>query len=55
MEYLTRVLQLYPGNAQARAMLVKYQVDADKIVPSFELSAKAVAPYVGEYRFKAAM
>ena len=50
--YLTQVLQLYPGNTQARAMLVKYQVDVDKIVPSLELSAKAVVPYVGEYRFK---
>jgi hypothetical protein len=50
--YLTRVLQLYPGNSQARAMLVKYKVDVDKIVPSLELSPKAVTPYVGEYRFK---
>ncbi len=50
--YLTQVLQLYPGNTRARAMLVKYQVDVDKIVPSLELSAKEVAPYVGEYRFK---
>jgi hypothetical protein len=32
-------------------MLVKYQVDVDKIVPSLELSAEAVAPYLGEYRF----
>jgi pimeloyl-ACP methyl ester carboxylesterase len=52
IEYLTQVLQLYPGNTQARAMLVNYQVDVDKLVPSLELSAKAVAPYVGEYRFK---
>ncbi len=50
--YLTQALQLYPGNTQARAMLAKYQVDVDKIVPSLELSAKEVAPYVGEYRFK---
>ena len=50
--YLTQVLQLYPGNTQARAMLVKYQVDVDQIVPTLELSAKAVAPYVGQYRFK---
>jgi|SRR5450631_3758421 len=50
--YLTRVLQLYPGNSQARAMLVNYKVDVDKIVPSLELSPKAVTPYVGEYRFK---
>jgi len=50
--YLTRVLQLYPGNTQARATLVNYKVDVDKIVPSLELSAKGVAPYVGEYRFK---
>lgn len=50
--YLTRVLQLYPGNTQARAMLVKYQVDVDKIVPRLELPAKALAPYQGEYRFK---
>jgi predicted alpha/beta superfamily hydrolase len=52
IRYLTRVLQLYPGNSQARAMLVKYEVDVDKIVPSLELSPKAVTPYVGEYRFK---
>jgi hypothetical protein len=50
--YLTQVLQLYPGNTQARVMLVKYQVDVDKIVPSLELSAEAVAPYLGEYRFQ---
>jgi predicted alpha/beta superfamily hydrolase len=49
--YLTEVLQIYPGNTQARAMLVKYKVDVDKIVPSLELSPKAVTPYVGEYRF----
>jgi predicted alpha/beta superfamily hydrolase len=50
--YLTEVLQLYPGNTQARAMLVKYKVDIDKIVPTLELSPKAVKPYVGEYHFK---
>jgi predicted alpha/beta superfamily hydrolase len=50
--YLTQVLQLYPGNTQARAVLVSYKVDVDKIVPSLELSPKAVAPYVGEYRSK---
>jgi predicted alpha/beta superfamily hydrolase len=50
--YLTRVLQLYPGSSQARAMLVNYKVDVDKIVPSLELTPKALAPYVGEYRFK---
>ena len=50
--YLTQVLQLYPGSTQARAMLVKYKVDVDKIVPSLELSPKTVTPYVGEYRFK---
>jgi predicted alpha/beta superfamily hydrolase len=50
--YLTQVLQLYPGSSQARAMLVKYNVDVDKIVRSLELSPKAVTPYVGEYRFK---
>ena len=33
-------------------MLVQYRVDVDKIVPSLELSAKEVATYVGEYRFK---
>jgi predicted alpha/beta superfamily hydrolase len=49
--YLTEVLQLYPGSSQARAMLVKYEVDVDKIVPRLELSPKAVMPYVGEYRF----
>jgi predicted alpha/beta superfamily hydrolase len=53
--YLTQVLQRYPGNTLAREMLVKYQVDVDKIVPSLELSAKAVAPYVGAYRFKDAL
>ncbi|MEA2910392.1 MAG: hypothetical protein QOJ15_2473 [Bradyrhizobium sp.] len=50
--YLTQVLQLYPGNTQARAMLVNYKVDVDTIVPRLELSAKGVAHYVGEYRFK---
>jgi predicted alpha/beta superfamily hydrolase len=50
--YLTQVLRLYPGNSQARATLVNYKVDVDKIVPSVELSAKLVTPYVGEYRFK---
>jgi predicted alpha/beta superfamily hydrolase len=50
--YLTEVLQLYPGSSQARAMLVKYKVDVDKIVPSLELPPKAVKPYVGEYHFK---
>jgi predicted alpha/beta superfamily hydrolase len=49
--YLTRVLQLYPGSTQARAMLVKYNVDVDQIVPNLELSPKLVTPYVGEYRF----
>jgi len=50
--YLTQVLQLYPGSSQARATLVKYNVDVDKIVPTLELSPKAVTPYVGEYRFQ---
>jgi predicted alpha/beta superfamily hydrolase len=50
--YLTQVLKLYPGNTQARAMLVKYEVDVDKIVPNVDLSPKALAPYLGEYRFK---
>jgi predicted alpha/beta superfamily hydrolase len=50
--YSTQVLQLYPGSSQARAMLLKYKVDVDKIVPSLELSPKAVTPYVGEYHFK---
>jgi|HubBroStandDraft_1064217.scaffolds.fasta_scaffold00249_10 predicted alpha/beta superfamily hydrolase len=50
--YLTQVLQLYPGNTQARATLVHYKVDVDKIVPTLELPAKGVAPYLGEYRFK---
>jgi predicted alpha/beta superfamily hydrolase len=50
--YLTRVLQLYPGSTEARATLVKYKVDVDTIVPSLELSPKAVTPYGGEYRFK---
>jgi predicted alpha/beta superfamily hydrolase len=50
--YLTQVLQLYPGNTQARAMLVNYKTDVDKIVPNLELSAKGLAPYLGEYRFK---
>jgi predicted alpha/beta superfamily hydrolase len=50
--YLTQVLQLYPGDTQARAMLVNYKVDVDKIVLNLELSAKGVAPYLGEYRFK---
>jgi len=50
--YLTQVLQLFPGNTQARAMLVKYKVDVDKIVPNLELSPKSATPYVGEYRFK---
>lgn len=50
--YLTKVLQFYPGNSEARAMLVNYKVDVDKIVPSLELSPKAVTPYVGEYRRK---
>ena len=49
--YLTKVLQLYPGNTEARAMLVKYKVDVDKIVPTLELSPKLVTSYVGEYRF----
>jgi predicted alpha/beta superfamily hydrolase len=51
IDYLTQVLQLYPGNTQARAMLVKYKVDVDKIVPNFEASSKMVTSYVGEYRF----
>src|SRR5258708_20772254 len=50
--YLTKVLQLYPGSSQARSMLMKYKVDVDKIVPNVEPSAKVLAPYVGEYRFK---
>jgi predicted alpha/beta superfamily hydrolase len=49
--YLTQVLQLYPGNIEARAMLVKYNVDADTIVPSLQLSPQDVTPYIGEYRF----
>jgi predicted alpha/beta superfamily hydrolase len=49
--YLTQVLQLYPGSGEARAMLLKYNVEVDKIVPNLELSAKSVMPYVGEYRF----
>jgi tetratricopeptide (TPR) repeat protein len=49
--YLTQVLQLYPGNTQARALLVTYKVDVDKIVPNLELPPKLVTPYVGEYRF----
>jgi tetratricopeptide (TPR) repeat protein len=52
IRYLTQVLQLYPGNTQARALLVNYKVDVDKIVPSLELSPKTVTPFVGEYRFK---
>jgi predicted alpha/beta superfamily hydrolase len=50
--YSTQVLQLYPGSSQARAMLVKYKVDVDKIVPTLELSPKAATPHVGEYRFQ---
>jgi hypothetical protein len=50
--YLTRVLQLYPGSSRARSLLVNYKVDLDKIVPSLQVSAKELAPYVGEYRFK---
>jgi predicted alpha/beta superfamily hydrolase len=50
--YLTRVLQLYPGSSQARALLVNYKVDVDKIVPSVELTPKALAPNVGEYRLE---
>ena len=49
--YLTQVLQLFPGSSEARATLVKYNVDVDKIVPNLELSPKSVMPYVGEYRF----
>jgi len=52
IRYSTQVLQLYPGSSQARAMLVKYKVDVEKIVPTLELSPKAVTPYVGEYRFQ---
>ena len=51
ISYMTEMLQLYPGSSQARAMLVKYNVDVDKIVPKLELSPKSVTPYVGEYRF----
>jgi hypothetical protein len=50
--HLTRVLQLYPGNSQARSMLANYKVDVDKIVPSVDVSAKAVTAYLGEYHFK---
>jgi predicted alpha/beta superfamily hydrolase len=50
--YLTQVLQLYPGNSQAHTMLVNYKVDVEKIVPSVDLSAKAVASFVGQYHFK---
>ena len=50
--YLTQVLKLYPGNTEARAVLAKYQVDVDKIVPSVEFTAKSVAPYVGTYHFQ---
>jgi tetratricopeptide (TPR) repeat protein len=50
--YLTRVLQLYPGNSQARAMLVNYKVDVEKIVPNVGVSAKTVKAYSGEYHFK---
>jgi predicted alpha/beta superfamily hydrolase len=53
--YLTSELQLYPGSSQARALLVNYKVDVNKIVPNVELSAKELAPYVGEYRFKDAL
>jgi predicted alpha/beta superfamily hydrolase len=34
IRYLTRVLQLDPGNARARGALINYKVDVDKIVPS---------------------
>jgi predicted alpha/beta superfamily hydrolase len=49
--YMTEMLRLYPGSSQARAVLMKYDVDVDKIVPNLELSPKSVTPYVGEYRF----
>jgi predicted alpha/beta superfamily hydrolase len=49
--YFTKVLQLYPGSSQARAQLVNYKVDVDKIVPRLELSPKALMPYDGVYRF----
>ena len=52
IDYLTRVLQLTPGNSRARGLLVNYKVDVDKIVPSVQLPAKVLARYVGEYRFK---
>jgi predicted alpha/beta superfamily hydrolase len=52
IRYLTQVLKLYPGSTEARAGLAKYQVDVDKIVPSLELTAKAVASYAGAYRFQ---
>jgi len=53
--YLTRELQLFPGSSRARALLVNYKVDVDKIVPNVELSAKDLAPYLGEYRFTDAL
>lgn len=49
---MTQVLRLYPGSTQARARLLKYNIDADTIVPTLELSPKSVASYVGEYRFQ---
>jgi predicted alpha/beta superfamily hydrolase len=52
INYLTRVLQFYPGNVEARSMLVNYKVDVDTIVPNVELPAKVLNSYVGEYHFK---
>ena len=52
IHYLTRVLQLTPGNSRARGLLMDYKVDVGKIVPRVQLPAKELAPYVGQYRFK---
>jgi predicted alpha/beta superfamily hydrolase len=48
--YLTRALQSYPGNTQARAALINYKVDVDTVVPSPSVPAQILSLYVGEYR-----
>ena len=48
-QFLTQVLQMFPGNTGARQMLALYHVDADKIAPSLPISARNAAAFAGQY------
>lgn len=50
VEYMTKVLTMFPGSRDARNALAEYKVDVTKIVPDVKLPDKSLAAIVGLYR-----